>query len=304
MITRAWFYYLAGFLILLAPSSLRAEEPQQILWVAGVENAYPRWSADGQSILFQSNRTGTWQIYTMRADGSEQRQITTDSSNNNFPDWSPDNQLIAFASDRDGNEEIYVMRLDGTGLKRLTSDPGRDIHPYFAPDGSSLLFNSNRSDAAGFDVFQINVDGSGLKQLTATADVETCARFSPDGSSILFLNGDRAAMNDEVYLMNADGTNRLNLTKSPSAEGWPCWSHDGQRILFSSDRTGVFSLFSMRRDGSDLRQCSFPRFPYMDARVSVDSKGSRWLFNRQKGDGTIGIYAMPAEKKIPRDEPN
>ena len=41
------------------------EKVKKILWEDGVENAYPRWSNDGTKILYQSNRTGNWQIYVM-----------------------------------------------------------------------------------------------------------------------------------------------------------------------------------------------------------------------------------------------
>ena len=79
-----------------------------ILWEDGVENAYPRWSNDGNKILYQSNRTGRWQIYIMDKDGSNNKRVTNDKYNNNFPAWSPDNKQIAFVSDRRGNEDIYV----------------------------------------------------------------------------------------------------------------------------------------------------------------------------------------------------
>ncbi|MBK7140579.1 MAG: PD40 domain-containing protein [bacterium] len=266
---------------------------KEILRVQGVENAYARWSADGRTILFQSNRAGHWQLFVMNADGSNQRCITPDSTNSNFPDWSTEHQLIAFVSDRNGNEEIYVMRLDGSGVKRLTNDAGRDIHPYLSPDGRTILFNSNRDNPNSFDIYQIGVDGTELRRLTETADVETCARFSPDGATILFLNGDMAAMNDEVYIMKPDGSARQNLTKSPAAEGWPTWSANGRQIIFSSDRNGRFSLFSMNADGSHPVQISSPPTPHIDARASVTQDGKQIVFNRQKGDGTISILSAP-----------
>src|SRR5436190_16976779 len=74
--------------------------PEKILEKKDVEYAYPRWSKDGNHILFQSNESGKWQICIMDANGKNIRQITNDPSNNNFIDWSPDNKKIAFVSDQ------------------------------------------------------------------------------------------------------------------------------------------------------------------------------------------------------------
>lgn len=109
-----------------------------------VEDAYPRLSRDGTHVLYQSNRTGTWQLYVLDVASRTSRALTTGTANNNLPDWDPDNRRIAFVSDRDGNEEIYLM--EGDNVRRLTTRAGRDIHPYFSPDGKKLLFNS---DAGG-----------------------------------------------------------------------------------------------------------------------------------------------------------
>ena len=51
-------------------------------------NEKPSWAPDGRHLAFQSNRTGRWQIWTMLADGTEARQLTTEGENES-PNWSP-----------------------------------------------------------------------------------------------------------------------------------------------------------------------------------------------------------------------
>lgn len=70
----------------------------------------PRWSPDGTQIAFTSTRTGSNQVYTMAANGSDVRQLTAPPGESGDPDWSPDGGRIVFASDRSGSERLYTMR--------------------------------------------------------------------------------------------------------------------------------------------------------------------------------------------------
>jgi TolB protein len=70
------------------------------------------WSPDGTHFVYASTRTGYWEIFVVKADGSEETRLTKGMN----PTWSPDGALIAFESDRDGNSEIYVMNADGSNV--------------------------------------------------------------------------------------------------------------------------------------------------------------------------------------------
>src|SRR5262249_30325694 len=60
----------------------------------------PRWSPDGKRIAFYSNRSGNYQIWTIRPDGSGLRPLTENKGSDfMYPVWSPDGSLLAYSSD-------------------------------------------------------------------------------------------------------------------------------------------------------------------------------------------------------------
>lgn len=91
------------------------------------------WSPDGNQIAFAGNqKNGAFQVYVMRADGSNQKQLTSAGAANS-PGWSPDGRKIAFAGSRNGNGDVYIMNADGTGQMPLTSNPETDTNAAWAP---------------------------------------------------------------------------------------------------------------------------------------------------------------------------
>lgn len=95
------------------------------------------WSA-GDLIATYSGEPWTREIYTMRADGSDVRQVSPAGGNSQGPSFSPDGQWVAFTAYFDAfNDihgcEIYVVRIDGSDLRRLTSNGYCDYQPRWGP---------------------------------------------------------------------------------------------------------------------------------------------------------------------------
>ena len=78
-------------------------------------------------IAFQSDRGGSYEIYTMNRNGNKIDKLTTNTTEDEDPAFSPDCKKIAFESDRHGNSDIYTMNVEGTSLIRLTTDPATNF---------------------------------------------------------------------------------------------------------------------------------------------------------------------------------
>jgi len=124
----------------------------------------PQWSPDGSKIVFQSERTGDSDIYTMNADGSEKTNLTNTRGYDHSASWSHDGSKITFTSQRDRNWEVYVMNADGSRQTRLTQGGGNDRYSSWSPDDQFIVFQTNRD--RNFEIYVMNADGSNPVRLT------------------------------------------------------------------------------------------------------------------------------------------
>jgi Tol biopolymer transport system component len=95
-------------------------------------------SPDGRQLAIQAAPLVTreprdWEIYTLKPDGSELRQLTQNVKQDHDPTWAPNGQRILFSSERDGNSEIYVMNADGSEQVNLSRHPANDSSPSWVP---------------------------------------------------------------------------------------------------------------------------------------------------------------------------
>lgn len=88
-------------------------------------------------------------LWVMRADGTEQRQITQLGGASFAPSFFADSRRILFASNYEhpgsSQFELYAVNRDGSGLERVTFADGFNAFPQFSPDGKRVVFVSNRN---------------------------------------------------------------------------------------------------------------------------------------------------------------
>lgn len=139
----------------------------------------PAWSPGGNRIAFVSERDGNGEIYTMRADGTAEKNLSNspDSYDSN-PDWSPNAARLVFESDRiDDQFDVFRMRSDGTNVQRLTASPANDINAAWSPNGQRIAFQSFRDGDA--EIFTMWSDGSHEAQRTHNTLIDLNPDWQP-----------------------------------------------------------------------------------------------------------------------------
>jgi Tol biopolymer transport system component len=260
------------------------------LGISAVDN-FPSWSPDGQNIVFQSNRDGNQEIYTMSADGSNPTRLTKNTDRDGMPSWSPDGSRIIFSSNRDGNWEVYVMNSDGSEQMRLSVIQTYDGMPSWSPDGTQIVFVSERDGNA--EIYTMNADGSSPARLTDHPARDSSPSWSPDGQRIAF--GSRRDGDWNIFTMNVDGTEQIRLTNE-SSNHRPCWSPDGSKIIFNSNRDGNWEIYTINADGSNPTRLTYNTTG--DGVPSFSPDGQKILFGSNR-DFDNEVYVMDADGSNP-----
>jgi Tol biopolymer transport system component len=277
---------------------------------------------DGKEIIFQSTRDPYKcdQLFTMNADGTDVRMVSTGKGRVTCGFFTPDKKRIIYASTHLGSPDcpappdmregyvwaiypdfdIFSANRDGTDLKRLTSANGYDAEGTLSPDGKKILFTSARD--GDLELYEMNVDGSNQRRLTNELGYDGGSFYSQDGEWIVWranrpkTDAEIARYKDlfsrnlvmpsqmELYIMKTDGTERRQLTNNGAANFAPYFHPNGKQIIFASNmkdpRGGNFDLYLINRDGTGLEQITFDQNFDGFPMFTNDGKTLVWESNR------------------------
>ncbi len=239
-----------------------------------------------ERILFASAPTRHAQIYTVRPDGRDLRNLVRLRGDCREPALCSRTGRVAFAVHERENWNLYRVDLDGGDLQRLTCNSSDDRHPSWSPDGERLDFKTHRWGQPELAIMR--ADGSGLRRLTWDQTVNRSPVWSPDGGRIAFV-GWRQGSSD-LYTVNPEGSTRsTRMTTNFYADVTPAWDPDGRQLVYgSSDHLRPFlAILGPDRRPRHLkegtREASYPAW-------SPD--GRRLLFTAGTGP-SAALYTVP-----------
>ncbi len=240
-------------------TSLENKETRQLTRPQGKSDRQPRWSPDGTTVTFLSNRSGSWQIWNISLEGGEAWQRTDLPVSVSGLEWSPDGQWLAFTA------EVYPDCYDPSSPGAILECTRRRDEEKEKSGVQARLYDDlmirhwdHWLSGTRSHVFVMPAAGGPARDLTpGEASVPPYlggAReydFSPDGQELAFARNldpdEELSTNSDVWVVPVSGGEPKKITSNPAWDGSPQYSPDGRWIAyramaragFEADRTGL-----------------------------------------------------------------
>ena len=171
-------------------------------------------------------------LWTSKADGTEDRQLTFAPMSVNGVSWAPDGTRLAFSGRRTGQRwKIYLIPVTGGTPERLTRGDESEAAPEWSPDGTRIVFGGSPFFEPGSNgpTMLRSID-LGTRRVTDIAGSEGvwAARWSPDGRYLVAHRFDFA----ELRLLEVATGRWEQLAKG--VLHFANWSRDSQFVFFES----------------------------------------------------------------------
>lgn len=200
-------------------------------------NFSPLMTPDGRYIIFNSNRSGTYRIWRMDADGRNAVQLTAEDVNNSDfnPIVAPDGQHVVFnrnyVGDSQPSEILSVSIIDKSPGSVLRVPQHSVFLPQISPDGKRLMYTSYAVESIIRTVYVAAFDGSvaGAVEKSAPYSLMNIMKWSPDGKTFTYVNAEGI---QNIWQMSPDGTQKQPITDFKSGRIFNyTWGANGKTIF-------------------------------------------------------------------------
>lgn len=207
------------------------------------------FSADEKSILFHSNKTGIFNVYTMPVSGGEARQLTNSTKESTYAvSYFPGDARFLYSYDKGGNENdhLYLKELDGTERDLTPGDKTKANFLGWSQDRKSFFLSTNARDPKFFDIFEMSI--ADLKPVLLYQD-ETGYQFgdiSNDKNFLAFGKPGSSTADSDVYLYNTATKEMKNITPhTGDVDNTPAtFDVNSKNLYFLSDEGGEFKYIA------------------------------------------------------------
>ncbi len=217
------------------------------------------FSADEKSILFHSNKTGIYNVYSVPVTGGDAKQLTNSTKESTFlVSAFPEDARFLYTYDKGGNENshLYLRELDGSE-KDLT--PGEKTKANFlkwSQDRKSFFFETNARDPKFFDLFEMTVADLKPALIYQNEAGYDFGDISNDRRFIAFGKTGDSTADADVYLYDMKTKEMKNITahKGQVMNEPATFDVDSKHLYFLSDDGDEFRYVARWNLGSGTRE--------------------------------------------------
>ncbi|MDP8223284.1 MAG: S9 family peptidase [Candidatus Lernaella stagnicola] len=216
-----------------------------------IKQAYDAdFTADGQTVVYRTNVSGTSQAWKISVTGGAPVQLTDYEDAVDYVVASPtDSNLLLFAKAAGGNErrQLFLMDADGQNVRRLTHND-EAIHNLgtWSRDGKLIAYASNDRNSAYFDVYVLEL-ATGTSRLVCEMEAYLVpAAFSPSGRRLVVSKWD-SNYDNNLYLVDLEEPGEPALLTphtgwaTYSAVRWPVGRESAEGFFLFSNLGGEFT---------------------------------------------------------------
>jgi dipeptidyl aminopeptidase/acylaminoacyl peptidase len=203
------------------------------------------FSADEKSILFHTNKTGIFNVYSVPVSGGAAAQLTNSTKESTFSvSYLPNDTRFLYSYDRGGNENshIYLREQDGTERDLTPGDKTKANYLGWSHDRKTFFYSTNERDPRFFDIYEMPIDT--FKPMLVYKD-ETgleISAISEDKKYIAFQKNGGSTADSDIFLYNVATKEMKNITTHTGdvANGAEAFDVNSKYLYYTTDAGSEF----------------------------------------------------------------
>jgi Tol biopolymer transport system component/DNA-binding winged helix-turn-helix (wHTH) protein len=209
------------------------------------------WTPDHR-LVYGSHASGNADIWSMDANGGDQKQLTYDVRREVDPVASSDGRYIVYTSEGSGTSYLWRMDIDGRNPRQLTHGKFDDL-PSFSPDGRWVVYTSF-DESGKLTLWKVSIDGGEPTQLTR--QVSLYPAVSPDGKLIACQYRDEQTKRMVISIVPFTGGDPVKVFKEMPLPDYGIlrWTPDGRALTYILTRDGISNIWLQPLDGGQPKQ--------------------------------------------------